>query len=104
MPTPELQEFFAKIQGADEGAVEAMLQELDPFLRRVIRLRLLDGRFRRAVDTTDILQSTRLLFDLKAQGLTWHEVAAKAGGRADALRMRLNRAVAAVLTELGDKG
>ena len=44
MPTPELQEFFAKIQGGDEGAVEAMLQELDPFLRRVIRLRLLDGR------------------------------------------------------------
>jgi hypothetical protein len=45
-----------------------------------------------------------LLFDLKAQGLTWQEVAAKVGGRADALRMRLNRAVAAVLTELGDKG
>ena len=57
MPTPELQEFFAKIQGGDEGAVEAMLQELDPFLRRVIRMRLLDGRLRRAVDTTDILQS-----------------------------------------------
>jgi hypothetical protein len=27
MPTPELQEFFAKIQGGDEAAVEAMLQE-----------------------------------------------------------------------------
>ena len=34
-----------------------MLREMDPFLRRVIRLRLLDGRLRRAVDTTDILQS-----------------------------------------------
>ena len=172
-------------RAATSGAVEAMLQELDPFLRRVIRLRLLDGRLRRAVDTTDILQSllkdflrqpaagepaetssaqlcaylaaavrhkvqtrlrkerrhagslpeewepaspepdvgkrvedqdfaeairsrldesARLLLDLKAQGLTWQEVAAKVGGRADALRMRLNRAVAAVLTELGDKG
>ena len=40
MPTPELQEFFAKIQGGDEGAVEAMLQEMDPFLRRVIHMRL----------------------------------------------------------------
>ena len=49
MPTPELQEFFAKIHGGDEGAVEAMLQEMDPFLRRVIRMRLLDGRLRRAV-------------------------------------------------------
>ncbi len=57
MPTPELQEFLARIQGGDEGAVEAMLRELDPFLRRVIRMRLLDGRLRRAVDTTDILQS-----------------------------------------------
>jgi DNA-directed RNA polymerase specialized sigma24 family protein len=184
MPTPELQEFFGLLQGGDEGAVEAKLQELDPFLRRVIRLRLLDGRLRRTVDTTDILQSllkdflrqpsagepaetssselcaylaaavrfkvqtrlrkerrhagslpaewepaspephvgkraedqdfaaairdrldesTRLLFDLKAQGLTWQEVAAKLGGRADALRMRVNRAVAAVLTELGDE-
>jgi DNA-directed RNA polymerase specialized sigma24 family protein len=184
MPTPELQEFLALIQRGDERAVEALLQEMDPFLRRVIHLRLLDGRLRHAVDTTDILQSlikdflrqpsvgepaetssaelcaylaaavrykvqtrlrkerrhagslpeewepaspepdvgqrvedhdfaaairgrlgesVRLLFDLKAQGLTWHEVAAQLGGRADALRMRLNRAVAAVLTELGDE-
>ncbi len=57
MPTPELQEFFALIQGGDDGAVEAMLREMDPYLRRVIRMRLLDGRLRRAVDTTDILQS-----------------------------------------------
>lgn len=185
MPTPELQEFFARIRGGDEEAVEAMLREMDPFLRRVIRMRLHDGRLRRAVDTTDILQSlledflrqpaaseraatssaelcaylaaavrhkvqtrlrkerrhagslpeewepagpepdvgrrvedrdfaaairsrldesARLLLDLRAQGLNWHEVAAKVGGRADALRMRLNRAVAAVLAELGDKG
>jgi RNA polymerase sigma factor (sigma-70 family) len=185
MPTPELQEFFARIQGGDDGAVEELLRELDPFLRRVIRMRLLDGRLRRAVDTTDILQSlledflrqsaagepaksssaelcaylaaavrhkvqtrmrkerrhagslpeewerassepdirkrvedqdfaaairsrldesARLLFDLKAQGLTWQEIAAKVGGRADALRIRLNRAVAAVLTELEDEG
>jgi DNA-directed RNA polymerase specialized sigma24 family protein len=185
MPTPELEEFLAKIQGGNEGAVEALLREMDPFLRRVIRMRLLDGRLRRAVDTTDILQSllkdflrqpvagepaqtssdklsaylaaavrhkvqtrlrkegrhagslpeeweptspepdvgkhvddqdfaaavrsrldesARVLFDLKAQGLTWQEVAARVGGRADALRMRLNRSVAVVLTELEDKG
>jgi DNA-directed RNA polymerase specialized sigma24 family protein len=185
MPTPELQEFLAKIQGGDDCAVEAMLREWDPFLRRVIRLRLLDGRLRRAVDTSDILQSllkdflrrpgagepseaspaelsaylaaavrhkvqtrwrkerrhagslpeewepaslepdvgkrvedrdlveairsrldesTRSLLDLRAQGLTWQDVAARVGGGADALRMRVNRAVAAVLTELGDRG
>jgi DNA-directed RNA polymerase specialized sigma24 family protein len=185
MPAPELQEFLAKLQGGNDGSVEAMLREMDPFLRRVIRLRLLDGRLRRAVDTTDILQSllkdflrqraagepsesssaelcaylaaavrykvrsrlrkerrhagglpeewepaspapevgkriedrdfaaairdrldesSRLLLDLKAQGLTWQEVASKVGGRADALRMRLNRSVAGVLSELGDEG
>jgi DNA-directed RNA polymerase specialized sigma24 family protein len=184
MPTAELQEFFALIQGGDEGTVDALLREMDPFLRRVIRMRLLDGRLRRAVDTTDILQSllkdflrqgaasepaetsstelcaylaaavrhkvqtrlrkerrhagslpeewepvstepdvgkgvedqdlaaairrrldasVRLLFDLKAEGLTWQEIAAQVGGRADALRMRLNRAVATVLNELGDQ-
>jgi DNA-directed RNA polymerase specialized sigma24 family protein len=47
-------------------------------------------------------ESARLLLDLKAQGLTWQEIAAKVDGSADALRMRLNRAVATVLTELGD--
>ena len=57
MFAPELQEFFALIHGRDERAVEAMLRETDPFLRRVIRMRLLDGRLRPAVDTTDILQS-----------------------------------------------
>ena len=46
MPTPELQEFFAKIQRGDEKVVEAMLLEMDPFLRRVIRMRLLDERSR----------------------------------------------------------
>jgi hypothetical protein len=38
-----LQEFLAKIQAVDERAVEAMLQELDPFLRPGISLSLLDG-------------------------------------------------------------
>ena len=57
MPTPKLQEFFGLVQGGDEGAVKAILEQLDPFLRRVIRLRLLDGHLRRAVDTTDNLHS-----------------------------------------------
>jgi RNA polymerase sigma factor (sigma-70 family) len=180
-----LQEFFAVIKGGDEQSLGMMLQELDPFLRRVIRMRLQDGRLRRTVDTTDILQSllkdflrqtaagdpaetrstglcaylaaavrhkvqtrfrkerrhagslpkqwapasrepdvckrvedqdcaaairsrldesARLLLDLKAQGLTWQEIAAKVGVSADTLRMRLNRAVAELLNELADNG
>ena len=36
------------------------------------------------------------LFDLKSQGLTWDEIAERVGGRADALRMRLNRSITAM--------
>jgi hypothetical protein len=42
MPALEMQEFFAKIQGDDEGAVEALRQKLDPVLRPFIRMRMLD--------------------------------------------------------------
>lgn len=44
---------------------------------------------------------SRVLFDLKTQGLTWPEIAARVGRKPDALRMQLNRAVATVLSELG---
>lgn len=46
-------------------------------------------------------ESNRLLYDLKAQGLTWTEIAAQVEGHPDALRMRLRRAIAAVLDEMG---
>jgi RNA polymerase sigma factor (sigma-70 family) len=182
MVTPELSDFLAVLRGADGQAVERLLRRLDPTLRRIIRLRLIDGRLRHALDTADIFQSllkdflsrrgparppaaaagglcaylaaaarrkiwakarkerrhagslpagweapapeppaarqvedrdfsqavrgrlpepTRRLFDLKAQGLSWAEIAAQVGGQPDALRMRLRRAVAAALGELG---
>jgi RNA polymerase sigma factor (sigma-70 family) len=185
MATAELQEFLDVLRGDDRPAIEALLGRLDPFLRKIIRLRLIDGRLRRVMDTTDIFQSllkdflsqrpggdppaqgstglhaylaaavhhkiqtrtrkerrhagslaadwepvspeapaprrvedrdlsqairarlpepTRRLFDLKAEGLTWAEIAARVGGNADALRMRLRRTVAAVLGDLGQGG
>ena len=182
MATPEYHEFLAVLRSGDRQAVEELLRQLDPFLRRIIRLRLIDGRLRHVTDTTDILQSllknflsqrqkdhlpapgadglyaylaaavhhkiqtrarkerrhagslpddwepaspepsppqqvegrdfsqairarlpepARRLFDLKAQGLTWTEIAAQVGGQPDALRMRLRRAIATVLGALG---
>ena len=41
--------------------------------------------------------------ELMLGGLTWTEIAGRVGGQADALRMRLSRAVATVLSELGHK-
>jgi len=179
MATPELDEFLAVLRSGDRQKVEKLFYDLDPFLRRVIHLRLVDGRLRHVLDTADIFQSLlkdflsqeyppvetsaglpaylaaavhykiltrkrkerrhagslpegwetvssdrpagqqvedqdfsqairarlseekRMLFDLKSQGLTWSEIAAKLGGTADALRMRLSRAVATALSELG---
>jgi DNA-directed RNA polymerase specialized sigma24 family protein len=182
MAAPELADFFAVLRSGDGRAVEQLLRQLDPILRRIIRLRLTDGRLRRLMDTTDIVQSllknflyqsendhpaapgsdglcaylaaavhhkictktrkerrhagslpdgweplspepppaqhvegqdfrqevrgrlpepARRLFDLKVQGFTWAEVAEQAGGHPDALRMRLRRAVATALGELG---
>jgi hypothetical protein len=51
------QEFFEILSSGDSEAVEQLLSDFDPFLRRAIRLRLRDRRARRVVDTSDILQS-----------------------------------------------
>lgn len=53
----ELVDFFAILRGDDPQSIDDLLRRIDPFLRRIIRMRLLDGRVRHAVDTTDILQS-----------------------------------------------
>jgi RNA polymerase sigma-70 factor (ECF subfamily) len=185
MVSAELAQFLHTLQNGDEQAVEGVLRELDPFLRRVIRLGLVDGRLRRVLDTTDVLDSllkdflarkdaaggagesrgglraylaaavhhkiktrarrerrhagslpsswdiaspepaaahqidaadfglairARLsasaqpLFDLRMQGCSWQQIAARVGGGPDALRMRLTRAVAEALHELECKG
>jgi DNA-directed RNA polymerase specialized sigma24 family protein len=51
------QEFFEILRSGDAEAVERLLSDFDPFLRRAIRLRLCDRQVRRVVDTSDILQS-----------------------------------------------
>ena len=51
------QEFFEILRNGDPEAVDRLLSDFDPFLRRAIRLRLFDRRTRRIVDTADILQS-----------------------------------------------
>jgi DNA-directed RNA polymerase specialized sigma24 family protein len=78
MATPELQEFLGRLKSGDRRAVEELLRELDPFLRRAIRLRLLDHRLRRVLDTTDIYQS--LLKDFLVRTESEQPVETRAGG------------------------
>jgi RNA polymerase sigma factor (sigma-70 family) len=54
---PEFQKFVEILRGGNAEAVDRLLSDFDPFLRRAIRRRLFDGRARRLVDTGDILQS-----------------------------------------------
>ena len=53
----EFREFLEILRSGDAEAVDQLLGEFDPFMRRAIRLRLFDRRARRVVDTADILQS-----------------------------------------------
>ena len=180
MASPELDKFLGVLKSGDREEIVKLLADLDPFLRRIIHMRLLDGRLRHVVDTADIFQwllkdflsqehppvetsaglaaylaaavhhkihtrarkerrhagslpedwerisseqpspghedrefiqvirgrlseKTRMLFDLKCEGLNWPEIAARIGGSPDALRMRLNRSIAKVLQELRHK-
>jgi len=43
----------------------------------------------------------RQLLDLRREGLEWHEIARRLDGNADALRVRLGRAIDRVAQELG---
>ena len=65
MPTAELQKFLGVLRAGDRQEVEKSLSDLDPLLRRIIRMRLIDGRLRHVLDTADIFQS--LLKDFLSQ-------------------------------------
>jgi hypothetical protein len=51
------QKFLEILHSGDDEAVDRLLADFDPFLRRAIRMRLFDCRDSRVVDTDDILQS-----------------------------------------------
>jgi DNA-directed RNA polymerase specialized sigma24 family protein len=57
MAAAEVQEFFDRLRSGDQDEVERLLRRLEPSLRRVIRMRLVDDRLRRVVDTSDVFQS-----------------------------------------------
>lgn len=57
MSTPEFTDLFVAARNGDESAFADWLLEYEPYLRRVIHLRLTDVRLRRLFETMDIYQS-----------------------------------------------
>lgn len=54
---PEFAEFFEILRGRDPQAVDRLLRWLDPWLRAVIRVRLVAHRVRGIVGVSDVFQS-----------------------------------------------
>src|SRR5262245_26327488 len=57
MKTQNLEEFLAAVERGDRQAAEEMVRRYEPYLRRVIRLRLRGHRVRYLFDSMDICQS-----------------------------------------------
>jgi DNA-directed RNA polymerase specialized sigma24 family protein len=57
MESLELPLFFQVLQHGTPEAVRDVLRQVEPYLRNVIHLRLIDGRLGHVADTNDIFQS-----------------------------------------------
>lgn len=55
--SPEFAEFVQILRGGDPGAVDRLLSWLEPWLRTVIRVRLVGKRLRTVIGVSDVLQS-----------------------------------------------
>ena len=55
-----------RVRAGDEQAVQELVRDYEPFIRRSIRIRLRDPRLRRVFDSTDICQSVLASFCVRA--------------------------------------
>jgi RNA polymerase sigma-70 factor (ECF subfamily) len=50
-------DLMRRVRAGDEEAATAVVRHYEPVIRRVVRIRLVDARLRRVLDSTDICQS-----------------------------------------------
>ena len=62
----QFDEFLAAIRRGDQNAAEELVRTYEPFIRRIIRMRLTDERLRRIFDSMDICQSIMANFFARA--------------------------------------
>ena len=55
-----------RVRAGEEQAVQELVRDYEPFIRRSIRIRLRDPRLRRVFDSTDICQSVLASFCVRA--------------------------------------
>jgi RNA polymerase sigma factor (sigma-70 family) len=69
MKNRDFEEFLRALRAGDARAAEELVHRYEPFIRRVVHMRLTDPRLRRAFDTVDVCQSVlAAFFALDAQG------------------------------------
>ncbi len=59
-------DFIGRVRAGDELAAEELVRKFEPFLRRELRLNMIDRRIGRVVDSVDICQSIWSSFFLRA--------------------------------------
>src|SRR5438034_468704 len=62
----DFRELLRKVRAGDAQAAAALVQEFEPEIRRIVRLRLTDPRLRRVLDSMDICQSVMANFFVRA--------------------------------------
>lgn len=64
--TESFQALIGRMRAGDERAAEELIRRYEPTVRRVARVRLVDARLRRQLDTMDICQSVMASFFVRA--------------------------------------
>jgi RNA polymerase sigma factor (sigma-70 family) len=62
MENSDFAQFLAAVRAGDQAAAEELVRRHEPYIRRVVRLRLYDSRLRRLFDSMDICQSIMASF------------------------------------------
>jgi RNA polymerase sigma-70 factor (ECF subfamily) len=60
------QDLVLRVRAGDEEAAAELLRRYEPVIRRMVRIRLVDGRLRRVLDSADICQSVMASFFVRA--------------------------------------
>jgi len=111
---PTFRDLILRVRSGDEQAAADLVRRYEPTIRRTVRVRLRNLRLRRVLDSMDVCQSVLLNFfvrvaagqfelDTPNQLLKLLATMArhKVGGRPEALRKKLSRAVDRVARQLG---